>query len=57
VGELVGAELSGRPATIEGVAKHVPALPGILDPIPSPLRHAILLLVLQTAEGMRIPAP
>ena len=42
--QLISAQLACRPAAVEGMAKHVPALPGILDPAPSPLRHAILLL-------------
>ena len=35
--QLLAAQLAGRPAPVEGVAKHVPALAGLLDPLPSPL--------------------
>ncbi len=41
--QLLAAQLSGRPAPIEGVAEHVPALAALLDPLPDPLRQEILL--------------
>src|SRR3954447_17771703 len=41
--QLIAGELSRRPAPVEGVAEDVPALAGLLDPLPGPLRHVLLL--------------
>ena len=38
-GELLAAQLAGGPALVEGVLEHVPAVAGLLDPLPDVVAH------------------
>ena len=53
--QLVAAQLTGRPAAVERVAEHVPALPRLLDPAPSRCVKRSSS-VQPMAKGRRIPA-
>jgi hypothetical protein len=39
LGELLAGQLTGRPALVEGVLEHVPAVAGLLDPLPDVVAH------------------
>ena len=38
-GQLLAAQLAGGPALVEGVLEHVPAVAGLLDPLPDVVAH------------------